>query len=205
MNDITRPLRLATGSHKAGSGKGCAMNVVSWENGDSVITDYPACSARPLARLVQTVNDTICNHAQDGLLCVTCSQVVLELGHATIGTASASREQEAQWWAELLAGEWGVIQYADNDIARRAIVAVSTLFTRRANGDEPTRDEWRAAAASAYATAAAAADASAADAYAAAAAYAADADADAYAADADAKRKQYEAMADKLIELLEAA
>jgi hypothetical protein len=29
--NITEPLRLATGSHKAGSGKGCAMNVISWE------------------------------------------------------------------------------------------------------------------------------------------------------------------------------
>lgn len=39
---ITEPLRLAVGSHSAGSGKGCAMNVISWENGDSTITDLQA-------------------------------------------------------------------------------------------------------------------------------------------------------------------
>ena len=33
--NITEPLRLATGSHAAGSGQGCAMNVISWENGDT--------------------------------------------------------------------------------------------------------------------------------------------------------------------------
>ena len=42
MNRITEPLRLAVGSHTAGSGKGCAMNVVSLPNGDSTITDHPA-------------------------------------------------------------------------------------------------------------------------------------------------------------------
>lgn len=46
------PLRLAIGSHQAGSGKGCAMNVISFENGDSEITDLPDCSDRMLARLV---------------------------------------------------------------------------------------------------------------------------------------------------------
>lgn len=49
LNRITHPLRLAKGSHQRGSGKGCAMNVISYINGDVEITDYPSCSARPLA------------------------------------------------------------------------------------------------------------------------------------------------------------
>ena len=52
LDRITQPLRLAKGSHQPGSGKGCAMNVISYINGDSKITDYPECSARPLASLV---------------------------------------------------------------------------------------------------------------------------------------------------------
>jgi hypothetical protein len=33
---ITHPLRLASGSHQPGSGKGCAMNVISYINGDGL-------------------------------------------------------------------------------------------------------------------------------------------------------------------------
>ena len=33
---ITHPLRLARGSHQPGSGKGCAMNVTSYINGDGL-------------------------------------------------------------------------------------------------------------------------------------------------------------------------
>ena len=66
---ITEPLRLAVGSHKAGSGRGCAMNVISWENGDTTITDLPGCADQVLARIVQRVNDTICAH-RDGDLSV---------------------------------------------------------------------------------------------------------------------------------------
>ena len=49
-HDITRPLRLAVGSHSAGSGKGCAMNLISWENGDTTITDLPDCADPMLAK-----------------------------------------------------------------------------------------------------------------------------------------------------------
>ncbi len=59
IDRITHPLRLAAGSHQPGSGKGCAMNVISYINGDEQITDFPACSARPLAALVQLCNDLL--------------------------------------------------------------------------------------------------------------------------------------------------
>lgn len=99
MPDITQPLRLAVGSHKAGSGMGCAMNVISWENGDTEITDFPACSDWLLSRLVQMTNDTICGHTKvlffvesdlsrfNKILCPECSIKVLDLGHRTVGTA----------------------------------------------------------------------------------------------------------------------
>jgi hypothetical protein len=56
---ITHPLRLAGGSHQPESGKGYAMNVISYINGDTHITDFPDCSARPLAAYVQACNDLL--------------------------------------------------------------------------------------------------------------------------------------------------
>lgn len=87
MNQITEPLRLAVGSHEAGSGMGCAMNVISWENGDRQITDMPGCADPLLAQVVQQVNDTICTHRTGKLLCPACSLDVLALAHRTVGTA----------------------------------------------------------------------------------------------------------------------
>ena len=89
MNQITEHLQLAVGSHVAGTGQGCAMNVVSWINGDTIITDYPACSDRFLSHVVQRVNDGMCEHrAGSALLCPPCSQVALDLGLATVGTGN---------------------------------------------------------------------------------------------------------------------
>jgi hypothetical protein len=53
LDRITRPLRLAKGSHQPESGMGCAMNAISYIAGDTQITDFPATSARPLAAFVQ--------------------------------------------------------------------------------------------------------------------------------------------------------
>jgi hypothetical protein len=60
---ITHPLRLARGSHQPGSGKGCAMNVISYITGDEQVTDFPTRSARPLSLLVQTSNDLLAGPA----------------------------------------------------------------------------------------------------------------------------------------------
>ncbi|MDT5355954.1 MAG: hypothetical protein QOJ56_4486 [Mycobacterium sp.] len=70
---ITHPLRLAGGSHQPGSGKGCAINAISYINGDEQITDFPATSARPLAPFVQLCNDLtdrqpVTDHRQHGLI-----------------------------------------------------------------------------------------------------------------------------------------
>jgi len=39
LDRISHPLRLARGSHQPGSGKGFAMNAISYINGDEQITD----------------------------------------------------------------------------------------------------------------------------------------------------------------------
>jgi hypothetical protein len=61
------------------------MNVISWENGDTEITDYPDCSDRVLAEMVQHVNDLLADPITD-LLSAEDSMTVLDLGHATVGT-----------------------------------------------------------------------------------------------------------------------
>ena len=90
MTSIQHPLRLAVGSHVAGSGQGCAMNVVSWESGDTTITDMPACADAVLARIVQRVNDSLCTHRDGDLLCPACSVLVLDLAHRTVGTGTVA-------------------------------------------------------------------------------------------------------------------
>jgi hypothetical protein len=85
---VDHPLRLAVGSHQAGSGRGCAMNVISWESGDTMITDMPACADRVLALIVQRVNDSICTHRDGDLLCPACSVKVLDLAHRIVGTGT---------------------------------------------------------------------------------------------------------------------
>lgn len=101
MTDPLQPLRLAVGSHRAGSGKGCGMNVISWENGDQQITDYPDCADPLLARIVQEVNDYYCTHHVTDLLCPPCSVEVLALAHRTVGTGTAHPSRRLRVAAEL--------------------------------------------------------------------------------------------------------
>jgi hypothetical protein len=98
---MTHPLRLATGSHDAGSGKGCAMNVISWESGDAVITDLPACADEMLAKVVQQINDSHCDHRDGDLLCPPCSIEVLALAHRTVGTGGPLTEERKQVWVRM--------------------------------------------------------------------------------------------------------
>jgi len=165
LDRITHPLRLAAGSHQPGSGKGCAMNVISYINGDTKITDYPECSARPLARLVQSLNDRLAG--PDSFLSPDNSVIVLDLGWQTVGTAGAPREVVWRWLSELLVDpEWGVLKYATTEGAG-AIRCVAALCVHEASDESVSATEWRrarsaaAAAADAAVYAAAAADADA--------------------------------------------
>lgn len=93
LERITHPLRLAKGSHSAGSGQGCVMNVVSWLQGDKTITDYPSCVVKPLAALMQSLNDTLATQKRDygngqgSFVPTKWSVPVLELGFEVMGTS----------------------------------------------------------------------------------------------------------------------
>jgi hypothetical protein len=140
---ITHPLRLARGSHQPGSGKGCAMNVISYINGNTHITDFPDCSARPLAAFVQLSNDMLAG--PDDYLSPKNSLLALELGFQTVGTADVPDSVIHSWLAELLTSPtWGVVRYAKK-AAAKAIFDIAELHRRATAGDVPSATSWYAA------------------------------------------------------------
>jgi hypothetical protein len=140
---IFHPLRLAKGSHRPGSGKGCAMNAISYINGDAQITDFPACAARPLAVLVQSCNDLLAG--PDGYLSPENSVLALELAWETVGTADVAPAVIHAWVAELLTNPgWGVVRYAGLT-AIKAICDIAALHRRAASGDMASWAAWDAA------------------------------------------------------------
>src|ERR1700761_2598794 len=144
LDRITNPLRLARGSHQPGSGKGCAMNVISYINGDEQITDFPATSARPLASFVQLCNDLLAG--PDGYLSPEDSLLVLDLGWLTVGTADVVDHVMHIWVTKLLISPpWGVVRYADNTAAA-AIPDIAELHRRLAPGHTPDIAPWDSAA-----------------------------------------------------------
>ena len=143
FDSITHPLRLARGSHQPGSGKGCAMNVISYIHGDTHITDFPECSARPLAAFVQLCNDMLAG--PDVYLSPENSLLEFELGWQTVGTADVADAVIHAWVGELLASPtWGVVRYAKK-AAAKAILDVAELHRMVAAGDVPPITSWDAA------------------------------------------------------------
>jgi len=140
---ITNPLRLAVGSHEAGSGKGCAMNVISWENGDTKITDFPDCSDQLLTRIVQRVNDTICNHRDGDLLCAPCSLIVLKLGHRTVGTGTVDLTdlERRTILVRIAADQARQVQHLNADLRVDAAILAAEAWA-----DNPTEENGNAAA-----------------------------------------------------------
>ena len=141
-NTNVGPLRLAVGNHRAGSGKGCAMNVISWENGDSRISDMPDCTHPLLARVVQRLNDSICEHRDGDLLCADCSVIVLGLAHRTVGTADA--DPDGRVMVRIAAEEAQRVAHLNSDPRVQAAIDAALAWA-----DTPTN----AAAAAAYAAA----------------------------------------------------
>jgi len=157
LDRITHPLRLARGSHQAESGNGCAMNAISYINGDMQITDFPATSARPLAAFVQLCNDLLAE--PDGYLSTDDSVLALELGWQTVGTADVADSVIHAWVAELLTSStWGVAQYAETG-AFAAIFDIAKLHRRLASGETPSIAAWDSADRAARAARATSADA----------------------------------------------
>jgi hypothetical protein len=148
---ITHPLRLAKGSHQQGSGKGCAMNVISYINGDEQVSDFPTCSARPLSLLVQSSNDLLAG--PDGYLSPESSVIALDLAWQTVGTADVPDTVVHAWIAELLTSPtWGVLQHA-KITAHKAILDIAELHRAAASGDMPPIADWDAASSVARAVA----------------------------------------------------
>lgn len=144
LDRITSPMRLARGSHQPGSGKGCAMNVISYINGDEQITDFPATSARPLASFVQLCNDMLAE--PDGYLSPENSLLVLDLGWLTVGTAEVADSITHIWVTKLLTSPpWGVLRYA-RGAAADAIAEIAELHRNFAPGDVPSIVSWDGAA-----------------------------------------------------------
>lgn len=192
----TTPLRLATGSHEAGSGKGCAMNVVSWENGDTNITDLPACSDLMLAKLVQRVNDNYCEHRDGDLLCPSCSIAVLGLAHRTVGTSAHGLDAETlhKVWVTIAVEQAESVLHIfeaecpGDDRPRKAIEAIRAWLAGGSRPHTAANDDYVYAGIDS-------------DAYAASAAYAA-AYADASVAAVDADRVQHaHKVIDRFLEL----
>jgi hypothetical protein len=157
LDRITHPLRLASGSHQPGSGKGCAMNVISYINGDQRVTDFPTSSARPLSLLVQSSNDLLAG--PDGYLSPENSALALELAWQTVGTADVPDTVVHAWVAELLTNPtWGVLRYA-KITAHKAIIDIADLHRAAASGDMPATADWDAAGRAARALAATVQDA----------------------------------------------
>jgi hypothetical protein len=135
LDRITHLLRLAKGSHQRESGNGCAMNAISYISGDTQITDFPSCSARPLAAFVQLSNDLLAG--PDGYLSPEHSFLALELAWQTVGTAHVPDTVIHAWVAELLTSPtWGVVQYTDN-AAVQVIADIADLQRALAAGETP--------------------------------------------------------------------
>jgi hypothetical protein len=144
LDRIINPLRVARGSHQPGSGKGCAMNVISYINGDEQVSDFPATSARPLASFVQLANDLLAE--PDGYLSPKNSLLVLDLGWLTVGTADVADAITHIWVTKLLTSPpWGVLRYASG-AAAQAIADIADLHRTFVPGDVPSIVSWDGAA-----------------------------------------------------------
>ncbi len=130
--DFTAPPRLAVGNHPHSKTYMCAMNVISWENGDKHITDFPKCSPQPLARMVQMVNDTYCPHTTHEpdpdtgrsvvVLCPSCSVKMLDLAHRTVRVPSPTDAGRWGWIADMLKSALDAAHHvAEVEVLRQAL------------------------------------------------------------------------------------
>src|ERR1700753_1289205 len=137
---ITHPLRVARGSHQPESGKGCAMNAISYINGDEQITDFLATSARPRGSFVQLCNDLLAG--SDGYLSPGDGLLVLDLGWLTVGTADVADTVVHTWVTKLLISPpWGGVRYAQ-DAAAEAISDIAELHRTFIPGETPSISLW---------------------------------------------------------------
>lgn len=108
--DITEPIRLSTGSHVRGSGMGCAMNVVSWELGETRISDVPKGVHPKLATMVHMINDTVISLAGHSLrhFCAGAGPECARIDGACNGLAQIQHLGTFQFRFTLLDGAIGL-------------------------------------------------------------------------------------------------
>jgi hypothetical protein len=87
---------LAVGSHARGAKKLCLMNAISYLNGDVEITDMPSCTHPVLSQLAQYLNDSICTHRTDNILCAECASVMWSYEPLLVNTAPPKDDLEAR-------------------------------------------------------------------------------------------------------------
>lgn len=80
---MVEPIVYAGGSATEGL---CAMEHLSRERHDAGLTDFPVSVDHRLARLVQIVNDSMCDHNRDMRLCDSCAAQVMALARRTLDT-----------------------------------------------------------------------------------------------------------------------
>lgn len=144
ITDFTAPPRLAVGSHPHSTTYMCAMNVLSWENGDKRITDMPSCTPRPLASMVQLVNDRLCTHITEEtdprtgenirVLCAPCSVTMLRLAHNTVGAPDLTVGRGWGWTADLLTRSLSDLRSSED---ARVVSQAITVATAHAEGRTP--------------------------------------------------------------------
>lgn len=149
MSISDHPLRLATGSHDRGTLRGCAMNLISWEQGENQISDTPMCVHWALARMVHIVNDDLCTHSEveedpSGYeymyLCPDCSVKILSLAHRTVNTAGADNAEVADWLTEL--GHRVLIVHSDDSLVSMFKMQVNhAVKAYLSTADEPAH-QW---------------------------------------------------------------
>ena len=87
---------LSIGSHKRGSKRLCVMNAISYLNGDVEITDMPPCTHKALARVAQILNDTICTHRKNEILCSDCASIMWGYEPLLRGTSGPEDQLESK-------------------------------------------------------------------------------------------------------------
>jgi hypothetical protein len=130
-------VRLSTGERLGQPDSVCAMNVIASQNGENAGTDFPACVDPVLARIVQQVNDNLCEHCDNNLLCHDCSNSVLELAERTVGTGSGTltdRERQQVWVNIAVDQARQVLHLAHSDVAQKAVATAEASIARSTLG-----------------------------------------------------------------------
>lgn len=147
-NDEILP-RLSAGAGPADGSKMCVMQYVSYENGDSRITDFPECVHPEVARLMQGINDRLGREhdSVEGFLSASATVQILKLSDLAKGTNSIPVEVLAEWveWV-LIDNKHGVapdltwVREVASRFRRLVPTPANVLYTITPNGPTSRRE-----------------------------------------------------------------